>query len=462
MKNLRRNTFRPVLILISFLFFGQFVFAQKIGVNERGDSIVVFNDGSWRYFDASTDKDFLTPKKVSIQPEVEESEDLDSKPRPKTSSKKKNVNSGKKKKVKKSKKKKNKSNKKKKVKKSGKGKKYKDKKESIKYSDADEERFRLKAIQNAEAASQRVQMLLWKYEDMTYDRVLMEDELSDAYTSPNTTDSEIVAIEKSIQEQRDLENDAKSKYDIALAEATFLNKIIDVQEHKRRKLIAKWRQENPIAMENESSAPVLAAEDPSFQNSAVTETPLSKQTLKAQKDLRNMVDVYKNPPERECPERNQRFNEFTGKKVVSLKPELFFTKTPDQMRILLKDREYLTCNAFLSNTGGLTYLELEIIIASANADQSYGLVEKGSKMSMKMIDGYTISLAASRSVKGEVNNLEKTVTYKPRYFLDKSQLKTLSKAEIDQIRIVWMSGYEDYEIYDVDFLQHQINCLTGK
>jgi len=32
------------------------LFSQSVGVNERGDSIVVFNDGSWRYYDSTIDK----------------------------------------------------------------------------------------------------------------------------------------------------------------------------------------------------------------------------------------------------------------------------------------------------------------------------------------------------------------------------------------------------------------------
>jgi len=467
-------------LVISFSAFG-----QKIGVNERGDSIVVFNDGSWRYFDKELDKDLLKLPGENVKVAENQKTPI-AKSNSKTNQKKnkaktkKAVSKAKKKKSKtkkakkvrsekiKDKKKKAKKKKSKKVKnpyEKGKSPKAKSKKRATptaKYTDLEEEKFRNDAIRNAERASQEAQVLLLKYQDLTYDRVLMEDELKDAYTAPNTTDEQIVNIEKKIQAKRTIEDAAAGVYLASNEKAIFLNKLIDVSEGKRRKMLSKWEEEHPTfsneIIESQNDAPVVIT-----KSSAVKSEPLtSKQALKAQKDLRILANVYKNPPARTCPERTVRFNEFTGKKVVMLDQELFFTKTPDQMRILLKDREYFTCKGGLSNTGGLTYLELEIVIASTSAEKAYGIIEKGSKLSLKMIDGYTISLSAAKSAPGEVNVLEKTVTYKPRYFLDKSLLKALEKSEIDQARLVWMTGYEDYEIYDVDFLRHQIGCLKGK
>jgi len=482
-----------VLILSIGIFLSLNAFGQRVGVNERGDSIVVFNDGSWRYFDKDLDKDLLLKNNQSAPLRMEERTTNEvsskkakvkkvksSKPKvksrkPKGKKKKIKKSTVKKTKIKKPKGKKPKPKKRKSPKKNSKGKskskiknpyeKGKTKKAKVsvvKYTELEEERFRNEAIRNAEQASQESQALLLKYQDLTYDRVLMEDELKDAYTAPNTTDEQIVNIEKRIQAKRAIEDEAAAVYYKANEKTIFLNKLIDVSEGKRRKMIEKREQEFPVLSEeiltSQSEDPVVITKSstPNYEASN------SKQALKAQKDLRTLSNVYMNPPTRTCPERTVRYNEFTGKKVVMLEPEVFFTKTPEQMQILLKDREYFTCKGGLSNTGGLTYLELEIVIASTSAEKAYGILEKGSKLSLKMIDGYTISLSAAKSTPGEVNVLEKTVTYKPRYFLDKSLLKSLEKSEIDQARLVWMTGYEDYEVYDVDFLKHQIGCLKGK
>jgi hypothetical protein len=33
------------------------------------------------------------------------------------------------------------------------------------------------------------------------------------------------------------------------------------------------------------------------------------------------------------------------------------------------------------------------------------------------------------------------------------------ESEMDVVRVAWSAGYEDYEIYDVDFMQNLFKCL---
>ena len=45
--------------------------------------------------------------------------------------------------------------------------------------------------------------------------------------------------------------------------------------------------------------------------------------------------------------------------------------------------------------------------------------------------------------------------------MDKSVQREALKSELDKMRVVWRTGYEDYQIYHVDFLINQINCLNN-
>jgi len=198
----------------------------------------------------------------------------------------------------------------------------------------------------------------------------------------------------------------------------------------------------------------------SSQGKAIN-TKLSSKDLKFRQKLRTTSNLYLNPPKKGCPEVTVGYNEFTGKKKTSLAFEDFFFNTPDQMRILLKKKEYLACKGALSKAGNIHYLDLEIVVASATAQRDYGFIEKGSRLTLKLIDGYSIVLFSVQSEQGELNNLEKTVTYSPRYLIEKADLKLLEKEGIDKVRLVWMTGYEDYEIYNVDFLSNQIKCLSN-
>jgi len=55
--------------------------------------------------------------------------------------------------------------------------------------------------------------------------------------------------------------------------------------------------------------------------------------------------------------------------------------------------------------------------------------------------------------------VNKTTTYNTSYPLNKSQIKRLRDAEIDKVRMIWATGYEDYEVYQVDFFRDLFRCL---
>ena len=38
--------------------------------------------------------------------------------------------------------------------------------------------------------------------------------------------------------------------------------------------------------------------------------------------------------------------------------------------------------------------------------------------------------------------------------------KALKKGEVDRVRIIWDAGYEDYEVYNLDFFINQFKCLN--
>ena len=45
------------------------------------------------------------------------------------------------------------------------------------------------------------------------------------------------------------------------------------------------------------------------------------------------------------------------------------------------------------------------------------------------------------------------------YPINSSVLATLAKGEVDTIRMYWSSGFEEYEVYNLDFFINQIRCL---
>lgn len=453
--------------------------AQTVGVNERGDSIIVFDDGSWRYFDAKLDKELL---EKDSKTEVT----LENVPEFPTKSKKKKVKPVKSKKqtsskgakiAKVKKPKKNKKSKKQKIAKQSKSSKAKkgkskkgkvakqykapNKKSSKKGSAADlanESKLREEAINRAELTATEASIKLQDLEDAGYELLLLEEELKSAYTSTTTTDESIVRLEQRIQLARKKEAEHRESYETSRKLADFYNRLIDLPEEKRQKLLAKEYAKSGKL--NEVTATAIETIDPEMVptlQEGVGNVP--NQKLKAEKQLKRTADLIRNPPLRPCPDVQVGFNEFTGKRRLTMDEAPFFSNTPEQMRLVLRDREYLEAFGKLEKVGNLTFLKLRIVIASSNAQNSYGLIEKGSRLTIKFIDGSNLPIFANGTVQGNLNNLEKTVTYEVAYYLDKAALKVLRKAEIDKIRLVWLTGFEDYEIYDLDFLAQRVQCL---
>ena len=59
----------------------------------------------------------------------------------------------------------------------------------------------------------------------------------------------------------------------------------------------------------------------------------------------------------------------------------------------------------------------------------------------------------------EHNDINNVYTFRGQYPISKGELKVLRRSEVDRARIVWKTGYEDYDILNVDFFINQFNCL---
>jgi len=105
---------------------------------------------------------------------------------------------------------------------------------------------------------------------------------------------------------------------------------------------------------------------------------------------------------------------------------------------------------------------LEITIASEHAQRDYGIIEKGSVLNIKLMDDTNVKLFNNKTDVGVSNELTNSVTYQAQYVVSPGAEKVLRKNEIDKIRVIWSSGYEDYEVYDLDFFINQFRCLNEK
>lgn len=150
----------------------------------------------------------------------------------------------------------------------------------------------------------------------------------------------------------------------------------------------------------------------------------------------------------------------TGRMRKELDAQHLFSFTDEKLRMFLKDKEYLSCKGYLSSLdGGYRFLTLEFTFSTPNAREAYGFIEKGSILTIRLINGDFINLKSGSMDRGSYDTKENLLTYRVHYGIAGDQLSFLEKSEVDKIRVFWSSGYEEYEVYQLDFFMKQLACL---
>lgn len=171
-------------------------------------------------------------------------------------------------------------------------------------------------------------------------------------------------------------------------------------------------------------------------------------------------DVMLNPPDPECVFTFDGVDEFSGQKRRDIQPQIFFTYTPEKFRKHFKPKNYITCRGNLTKiSGGFVFLNLEFEIYSTDAYRAFGGLPIYSQLNIKLLNGDNIRLLNKKADNGEYDSTKKVYRVKGQYSINRKQEKLLKKSELDKVRIVWGTGYEDYEIYELDFFINQFRCL---
>ncbi len=164
-------------------------------------------------------------------------------------------------------------------------------------------------------------------------------------------------------------------------------------------------------------------------------------------------------PEHDCQIAYEGMDESNGKWRRDIQKAPLFSHTDDRLRTYLKEKEYLDCNGFLTTTGGFYYLNLEFTFAYPNAREAYGIIEENSILTIKLLNGHYINLLSGKMAKGSLDLDTQILTYQVHYMIDRSQLNILKRSEVDTILVFWSTGYEEYQVYQMDFFMNQIKCL---
>jgi len=151
------------------------------------------------------------------------------------------------------------------------------------------------------------------------------------------------------------------------------------------------------------------------------------------------------------------FDKTLRKERKELELEYLFGFTSTKLKPVFKDRDLVECKASLTKLDEDIYFRLNIEIAAPNASSTYGLIPKGNILVIDLINGDKIYSYSAATSKGKYDSQIKKTIYDAIYLIEnKDELKN---REIDKIGIMWTTGFEEYPIYEVDFLMRQFKCL---
>jgi hypothetical protein len=498
------NTSKKCLaILVLFCFFQlNSAFTQTVGKNEDGEKIVIYGDGSWRYFDEGDPEDEILYEnsdlykadaalKVKKDKAAKVAKTKKTKSKKEKSKKEKASKANKSKKVKAPKKSKANNKVKKSTAKAAKNKKAKGEKSSKASSNLGSigrqnynQKIRKKIIeirdqQNIAFEKERVaNYATSKYEreyKLAKKRKLSKAEIAKVELSYKTAKSQLKDARDQnkilLKQRRAYESLKKKSGDSIVKSYDKLARKYDanykiappknseslvIKEQKNSKSKRSKRSKDEMDSEEQTSFEEDMDWDETWDEGVNTAASVYTVSYPSKKGDAIEAAVPK------CAIAFKGKDSFSGKKRVDLEPSPLFSFTTEKMRRYFEDGDMIQCDAYMSAVaGGYKFLCVELTVASETAQKSYGSIEKQGLLSLKLVDGTTVNMYNNKTDNGSLDPLKKTVLYKAQYLIPNEHIKTLSKMDIDKVRLVWSTGYEDYTIYESDFLINQLNCLDN-
>ena len=171
-------------------------------------------------------------------------------------------------------------------------------------------------------------------------------------------------------------------------------------------------------------------------------------------------DVVKNPPSRICRLVQAESNVVGSDFLLRTESEHLTFHLPAEMRVHRRGRPMLSIDSHFEVREGGKFIVLDIILQIPSARRSMGGIRKNRPIRMQMLSGEIVNLQIINEDTGTFFQDLNEVHFRAIAPLSRKDYQVLAENEIDRLRIQWDSGNQDYEVYDIRVLKHQINCIN--
>jgi hypothetical protein len=176
--------------------------------------------------------------------------------------------------------------------------------------------------------------------------------------------------------------------------------------------------------------------------------------------MKDVVKASKNKIS-DCAVQSESYDPNSKLNYAVLEKEFLFSYTPDNLKNYFKSKDFLICRAGVSKAGKSTRLNLELVFSSKDAARSYGFVPDESLVSIQMVTGKLLRLKTTGESRSTIEQYTGNILYRLEIELDKDAQDALERIPLDKIGVMWSSGFERYEVFEVDFLMKQLKCIKN-
>ncbi|TVR81783.1 MAG: hypothetical protein EA409_06475 [Saprospirales bacterium] len=172
-----------------------------------------------------------------------------------------------------------------------------------------------------------------------------------------------------------------------------------------------------------------------------------------------IADLYRNPPPRICNVEN--YSDYGVSEPLHLEthPEPLFFFLPEEMRLTLRGRPIISCNISARRKGPGLFLTFHFTLHIPSARRSFTGLPENTPIRIRLMNGEIVNLHNLRMDNGTYDERTNTVSFTAITPLSKSNEMRFRETEVDQIRVVWATGFEDYEVYDINLIRDHLKCL---
>ena len=153
------------------------------------------------------------------------------------------------------------------------------------------------------------------------------------------------------------------------------------------------------------------------------------------------------------------YDDILGSDKKQVKSAFFFGHSQKKMKSYFKNDDFIKCDAHVSKVGRKYYITLDFRVKSKDAKKTYGMLRANETMRFEMVNGSKVYCKSMIQNRGTIEPYTGNTLYTGIFEIEKDDLGILKNNYLDNIGVIWSSGYEQYNIFNVDFLKNQIQCL---